>query len=168
MPRNNKKNKGPKVSTVTTKDGEEVKVFEDLEDFEIYLKNEKDDNNEFDNLHCQLKYYPPFVLNETPDKDPEKIKDTLNCHSKKFVRHLHQHVEKHLLKDIREHCLDQPNLKFKDKSKDVKFDKITWFYRDQTEINNKKFDINIEVSCNNNGALVDVDYKTIPIQNDII
>ncbi|CAL9734323.1 respiratory growth induced protein 2 [Monosporozyma servazzii] len=166
MPKNNKKNKGPKVKSITNKAGEEIKVFEDLDDFETYLKNETEDN-EFDHLHCQLKYYPPFVLNEAPDKDPEKIKESVNCHSKKFVRHLHQHVEKHLLKDISGKCLEQPELKFRDKSKQSEFDRVTWLYKDQAEINNKKFGINLEVSCNNNGAMVDVDYRTAPIDDSV-
>lgn len=164
MPNKKNKVKGPKVNTVTTKDGESVKVFEDINDFETYLKNETEDN-EFDNIHCKLKYYPPFVLRGTHD-DPEKIKDTANCHSKKYVRHLKQHVEKHLLKEIKT-SLNQPELKFANTSKEETFNRITWKYGDETELNAKKFKIDVEVSCNNDGALVDVDYKTGPI-NPII
>ncbi|KAG0671031.1 Respiratory growth induced protein 1 [Maudiozyma exigua] len=154
------KAKGPKVNTITTKDGESVKVFEDMNDFETYLKNETEDN-EFDNVHCKLKYYPPFVMRGTHD-DPEKIKDTANCHSKKYVRHLKQHVEKHLLKDIKD-SLQNPNIKFNTKTKNETFDTLTWKYEDETEINSKKFKIDVEICCHNNGALVDVDYKTGPI-----
>lgn len=156
-----KDKKKPNFNTITTKSGETLKVFDDLDTFETFIKNETEDD-EFDNVHCQLKYYPPFVLHESRD-DPEKIKDTVNCHSKKFVRHLHQHVEKHLLKDIKT-ALNQPELKFKNKSKEEKFEKITWNYNDETEINTKKFKIEVEVSCNNAGAMVDVDYKTVPLQ----
>ncbi|CCD22406.1 Rgi2p NDAI_0A02480 [Naumovozyma dairenensis CBS 421] len=161
MPKN--KNKGPKMTTVTTKSGEQLKVFEDLNDFETYIKNETEDN-EFDNVHCHLKYYPPFVLHDARD-DPEKIKDTANSHSKKFVRHLHQHVEKHLLKDIKM-ALDQPDLKFKNKSKQETFEKIVWNYDDETELNDKRFKVTVEVTCNHDGAMVDVDYKTAPVTNN--
>lgn len=152
------------MTTVVTKTGESLKLFEDLNDFEMFIRNEVEDD-EFDNIHCQLKYYPPFVLQDAKDHDPEKIKDTENCHSKKFVRHLHQHVEKHLLKDIKE-ALQQPTLKFHDKSKDATFEKITWHYGEQTELHNKKFKVQIDVSCNNDGAMVDVDYKTVPIKEE--
>ncbi|CCF56439.1 hypothetical protein KAFR_0B01400 [Kazachstania africana CBS 2517] len=155
-----KKNKGPKYNTIVTKAGESLKVFEDLNDFEVFLKNETEDN-EFDKIHCQLKYYPPFILAQAHD-DPEKIKETANCHSKKFVRHLHHHVEKHLLKDIRA-AVGQPDLKFKNKSKEEQFDKITWNYNDEAECNDRKFNVRIQVSCNNNNAMVDVDYKTDPL-----
>ncbi|QLG73870.1 hypothetical protein HG535_0F03810 [Zygotorulaspora mrakii] len=155
-----KKNKGPKVTTITTKEGEALKVFEDLKDFETFIKQETEDND-FDDLHCRLKYYPPFVLHEAHD-DPEKISDTANCHSKKFVRHLHQHVEKHLLKDLKE-AIQTPSLKFSEKSKQETFDKIVWHYGDNAEYHNKKFHINLDVTCTHDSALVDIDYKTMPI-----
>lgn len=153
-----KKDKGPKVSIVTTKEGESLKVFENLQDFENFIKQETEDE-EFDNLHCQLRYYPPFVLHEAHD-DPEKISTTANSHSKKFVRHLHQHVEKHLLKDIKE-AIKKPDLKFREKSKDETFDKIVWQYGDDTEYHDRKFHIHVEVICKHDDAMVDVDYKTI-------
>lgn len=156
----NKKDKKPKVTTVVNKDGESVKVFEDLETFETFIKNETEDEN-FGNLHCQLSYYPPFVLHANHD-DPEKIKDTENSHNKKFVRHLHQHVEKHLLKDIKE-ALRLPNMKFHDKNKDEQFDKITWHYAESTELESKKFRVNVDVTCHHDDAKVEVDYKTVPI-----
>lgn len=160
-----KKDKAPKIATITNKEGEKIKVFEDLQQFETFLKHETEDD-EFDNLHCQIKYYPPFVLHESHD-DPEKIKDSANSHSKKYVRHLHQHVEKHLLKDIKE-ALDLPTLKFKDKSKEETFEKITWSYADVTEYHNKKFKIDIHVTCRHDDAMVDLDYHTIPINDSVI
>lgn len=149
-----------RVSTMSTKSGETLKVFEELGDFENFLRGEVEDN-EFDHVHVKARYYPPFVLHQSHD-DPEKIKDTENCHSKKFVRHLHQHVEKHLLTDIREMFRD-PNLKFKNKSKEVTFDRITWHYADESELNAKRFRIEVDVTCTNSGALVNVDYKTQPM-----
>lgn len=155
-----KKEKRAKVATITTKSGESLKVFEELNDFETFLRGEVEDN-EFDHVHCKAKYYPPFVLHESHD-DPEKIKDTNNSHNKKFVRHLHQHVEKHLLKDIKE-ALHKPELKFHDKSKDETFEHIVWHYGEETEYHDRKFRIQVTVTCNHDDAMVDVDYKTIPL-----
>ncbi|CAH01410.1 uncharacterized protein KLLA0_C08063g [Kluyveromyces lactis] len=155
-----KKDKGPKFANVTTKSGEVVKVFEDLNDFETFIKNETEDE-EFDHVHCHLKYYPPFVLHESHE-DPEKIKDSANSHSKKFVRHLHQHIEKHLLKDIKER-IKLPDLKFKDKAKEESFEHIVWKYNDVTQYHGKDFEIHITVECHNDSAIVDVDYLTKPL-----
>ena len=160
MPNKKSKVKGPKVNTIITREGESVKIFEDMNDFGTYLKNETEDN-EFDHVHCKLKYYPPFIMRGAHD-DPDKIKDTANCHSRKYVRHLKQHVEKHLLKDIGQ-SLQNPELRFNNKSKQESFDTVTWKYEDETELNQKKFKIDVEIRCHNNGALVDVDYKTGPI-----
>ncbi|SCU95846.1 LAME_0F13740g1_1 [Lachancea meyersii CBS 8951] len=153
-----------KVSTVVTKEGESIKVFEDLESFELYIKNETEDE-EFDHVRCHLKYFPPFVLHESHD-DPEKIKDSANSHSRKFVRHLHQHVEKHLLKDITER-LQIPTLKFKDKSKVETPDHIVWKYNERTEYHSREFDIHVTVECHHDSALVDVDYLTEPIRQPV-
>ncbi|CCD25301.1 Rgi1p NDAI_0E04840 [Naumovozyma dairenensis CBS 421] len=156
-----KKDKGPKMTTVTTKDGEQVKVFEELDDFERYLKSEFEDTTRFDNMHLKLNYYPPFVMHHSHD-DPDKIKDTDNSHNKKFVRHLHQHVEKHLLKDIKE-AVNHPDLKWHDKSKDESFEKIVWHYAEDTEYNKKPFKMEVNVACNHLDAMVEVDYRTVPI-----
>ena len=139
MTKKDKKAKGPKMSTITTKSGESLKVFEDLHDFETYLKGETEDQ-EFDHVHCQLKYYPPFVLHDAHD-DPEKIKETANSHSK-----------------------NKPELKFHDKKKQESFDRIVWNYGEETELNAKKFKVSVEVVCKHDGAMVDVDYKTEPLQ----
>ncbi|SMN19932.1 similar to Saccharomyces cerevisiae YIL057C RGI2 Protein of unknown function involved in energy metabolism under respiratory conditions [Maudiozyma saulgeensis] len=154
-----KHEKKVKVSTITDKNGDKVKVFEDLDSFENFVKNSAEDN-EFENVHCQLNYYPPFIMHETHD-DPDKIKDTENSHSKKFVRHLHQHVEKHLLKDIGNY-FHQP-LKFKDHHKEEDFEHITWSYNDEATLNDKHFNLNIEVTCHHDDAMVAVDYKTSPV-----
>ncbi|GMM55373.1 Rgi2 protein [Maudiozyma humilis] len=161
----NKKNKskGPKSTVVTLKNGESVKVFEDMHDFETYLRNETEDN-EFDHIHCKLQYYPPFVLRGAHD-DLDRIKDTDNCHSRKYVRHLKQHVEKHLLRDIGG-SLNHPELRFGNKSKQQSFDTVSWKYGDETELNCRKFKIDVEVACHNNGAMVDVDYKTGPVEEE--
>lgn len=155
-----KKDKKPKIATIKNKQGETIKVFEDLETFETYLKNETEDE-EFDHLHCQVKYYPPFVLHESHD-DPERISDSANSHSKKFVRHLHQHVEKHLLKDIKQ-STGLSDLKFKGKSKEEDFNHVMWRYNDVAQVHGKDFKIYVTVQCHNDSAMVDVDYMTEPI-----
>ncbi|KAH3902752.1 uncharacterized protein SCDLUD_000340 [Saccharomycodes ludwigii] len=160
MGKHNKKE--PNVETVITKSGEKIKVFDDLAQFETYIKNETEDE-EFDSVHCRVKYYPPFVLHEAHD-DPEKIKETENSHSKKFVRHLHQHIEKHLLKDIKTSA-GIPDLKFKDKSEHKLPDQITWKFNDKTEYHGKPFEIHISATCYGDSAIVDVDYMTLPIKS---
>lgn len=160
MPKSAKKDKKPTYTTTTTKEGEQLKVFEDLETFETFIRNETEDD-EFENLHCVCNYYPPFVLHGSHD-DPEKIKDTENSHNKKFVRHLHQHVEKHLLKDITK-CIGLPDMKFHEKTKDDAFDHLTWHYAEETEYNNKPFKVVVEVTCHHDDAMVAVDYKTCPL-----
>ncbi|CAR21210.1 Respiratory growth induced protein 1 [Lachancea thermotolerans] len=155
-----KKDKKPKISTIVTKEGDTVKVFEDLDTFETFIKNETEDE-EFDHVNCHLKYYPPFVLHESHE-DPEKIKETVNSHNRKFVRHLHQHVEKHLLKDIRER-LQLPQLKFNDKSKEETPDHIVWRYNQRANFHERDFDIHVTVECHHDSALVDVDYLTVPV-----
>ena len=155
-----KDKKEVKVQTVTTEDGETVKVFEDLQGFETFIANETEDDD-FDHLHCKLNYYPPFVLHESHE-DPEKISDAANSHSKKFVRHLHQHIEKHLLKDIKQ-AVRKPELKFHEKSKEETFDKITWQYGEETEYHGRPFKIDVQVVCTHEDAMVFVDYKTHPV-----
>lgn len=154
-----KKNKGSKVSTVTNKQGEIFQMFESLKDFETFIKQETEDD-EFDRIHCMLNYYPPFVLQRAHD-DPEQISEQNNCHSRKFVRHLHQHVEKHLLKDLAV-ALQSPNLKFNDKSKDQSFEKIIWTYNDDASYHDKPFHVKVDVTARREDALVNVDYRTTP------
>ncbi|AAS51855.2 ADL065Wp [Eremothecium gossypii ATCC 10895] len=160
MTKKDKKQK-VKVKTVETKEGEKIRVFEDLDSFETYLRGETEDE-EFDHVHCQVRYYPPFVLHES-HQDPEKIKESANSHNKKFVRHLHQHVEKHLLKDIKD-SLGVPELKFKDKSKEENFNHVVWRYHAPTAVRDREFLVHVTVECHNDTAMVDVDYLTEPMQ----
>ena len=101
------------------------------------------------------------MLHESHE-DPEKISDAANSHSKKFVRHLHQHIEKHLLKDIKQ-AVRKPELKFHEKSKEETFDKITWHYGEETEYHGRPFKIDVQVVCTHEDAMVFVDYKTHPV-----
>ncbi|CCH63134.1 hypothetical protein TBLA_0J01380 [Henningerozyma blattae CBS 6284] len=155
-----KKDTKPKFTTVVTKQGESLKVFEDMETFERFIKDSEEDDN-FNNVHCQIHYYPPFVMHASHDNE-EKVKDTDNSHNKKFVRHVHQHVEKHLLKEIKD-ALDMPDLKFHDKNKEETFEHVRWHYGETAEHKDKKFKIDINVTCLHDTAMVDVDYATTPI-----
>jgi hypothetical protein len=100
--------------------------------------------------------------------DPEKIKDSQNRKNKKFVRHLHQHVEKHLLKEIKESSGLDLNLKNVETIEN--FDTITWKYVDEGlhGLNESDGDFKVEVlvKCNSDGAYIDVDYNTIPNKMD--
>ena len=150
-------------SKVTTKEGEEIRVFEDLEGFELFLKTTVDEND-FDRIHAQASYYPPFVLHGSHD-DPEKIKETENSHNKKFVRHLHQHIEKHLLVDIQD-ALKHHGVKFTDKHKDEQPDKITWTYGEVLEVKGRKIRVDVVVSCHSEDAMVFIDYRTSPAADE--
>lgn len=72
--------------------------FDNLEQFENYIKDESWDN-EYDNLDVHLKYLPPFIMHEIHDNE-ENIKPQMNCLNKKFRRQLQHHFVKHLIPDI--------------------------------------------------------------------
>ncbi|KAH3679989.1 hypothetical protein WICPIJ_008465 [Wickerhamomyces pijperi] len=134
--------------------------FEDLETFEKFLRDEKEDN-EFNHCHAHINYIPPFVMHESHN-DPEKIKDSQNRKNKKFVRHLHQHVEKHLLKEIVENSGLQ--LKFGKPQIMEDFDTLQWKYVDDGDHGLgeefEHFTVEVDVKCNSNGAAIDVNYNT--------
>lgn len=139
-----------------------LQEFDDLPSFEQFLKDEREDND-FCNAHAHINYIPPFVLAESHN-DPEKIKDSQNRKNKKFVRHLHQHVEKHLLKEIKSSIGLDLNLKNVETVEE--FDTLEWKYVDDGlhGLNETEGDFKVEVNvkCNSNGAYIDVDYKTTP------
>lgn len=144
-----------------------LQEFEDLETFEQFLKDEKEDH-EYSNAHAHINYIPPFVL-AASHNDPEKIKNSQNRKNKKFVRHLHQHVEKHLLNEIKENSgLD---LHFNKPETVEDFDTITWKYVDESnhglEETDDKFKVEVVVKCNSDNAYVDVNYNTLPITDDL-
>lgn len=158
--------KKDKQKKVRKSDGQ-LQEFEDLESFEQFLKDEKEDH-EYLNAHAHIHYLPPFVLHESHN-DPEKVKDSQNRKNKKFVRHLHQHVEKHLLNEIKQSSgLD---LQFKKPETLEDFDTITWKYTDDSNhgLNDDdgKFKVEVSVKCNSNNAYVDVNYNTLPITDDL-
>ncbi|CDR38918.1 CYFA0S02e08592g1_1 [Cyberlindnera fabianii] len=137
--------------------------FEDLSEFEQYLKDEREDN-ELTHSHARIQYIPPFVL-AASHNDPEKVKDSQNRKNKKFVRHLHQHVEKHLLKEIQ--ASSGLDLHFGKPETLEDFDTITWKYTDDQclESDEGKFKVQVVVKCNSDGAAIDVSYDAIPMED---
>lgn len=143
-----------------------IREFDDLEQFEQFVRDETWDN-EFDYFHAKLKYYPPFILKECKN-DLDKIKSTSNKNSKKFKRQLNHHVKNHLFKDL-EKCSGYP-LNLENVGMEETTDKVVWKYNDSTnhgfdeeaEALNRKWSIDVEVKCNNENAMVEVDYKSLP------
>lgn len=144
-----------------------LQEFEDLESFEQFLKDEKEDH-EYANAHAHINYIPPFVL-AASHNDPDKVKDSQNRKNKKFVRHLHQHVEKHLLAEIKEKSGLQLNFNKPETIED--FDTITWKYVDESnhglDENDEKFKVEVLIKCNSENSYVDVNYNTLPINDDL-
>lgn len=143
-----------------------IREFDDLEQFEQFVRDETWDN-EFDYFHAKLVYYPPFVLKECHN-DLDKIKSTSNKNSKKFKRQLNHHVKNHLFKDL-EKCSGYP-LSFENVGMEETMDKVVWKYNDSTnhgfdedaEQLDRKWNVDVEVKCNNENAMVEVDYKSLP------
>ncbi|KAH3683527.1 hypothetical protein WICPIJ_005501, partial [Wickerhamomyces pijperi] len=120
------------------------------------------EDNEVAQCHAHVNYIPPFVLQESHN-DPERVKDSQNRKNKKFVRHLHQHVEKHLLKEIEKNS--GMSLHFGKAQVVEDFDTITWKYVDDTDHGlgeeAEHFKVEVDVKCNSEGAFVDVNYNCI-------
>jgi hypothetical protein len=144
-----------------------IREFEDLESFEQFVRDETWDN-EFDYFHAKLNYYPPFVLKQCHD-NLDKIKPTANKNSSKFRRQLTHHVKNHLFKDL-EKCSGYP-LNFDNVGVEESPNKIVWKYSDHTDHGfdpeeedkyNRHWNIDVEVCCNNENAIVEVDYKSMP------
>ncbi|EGW32914.1 uncharacterized protein SPAPADRAFT_60258 [Spathaspora passalidarum NRRL Y-27907] len=145
-----------------------IREFDELEQFEAFVRDETWDN-EFDYFHGRLNYYPPFVMKECQN-NPEKIKTTTNSNSKKFRRNLQHHVKNHLVKDLERCCGYELNF---DKAEVVEAPgKVTWKFRDHSDHGfskeeedkyNRHWTLELDVSCNSESALVEVDYKAIPL-----
>lgn len=161
------------VKAPKTRNSKEMS-FDSLESFESYIKDESWDN-EFDNLNIHLHYLPPFILHEIHD-DEEKIKPTMNCHSKKFRRNLAHHLTKHLLPAIKEMS-----------GIDYKFDKIgqelevntlgteshyKWHFKDETNHgfdegeyqNREHWTVELDVESNSSDPFVNVDFRATPLK----
>lgn len=145
-----------------------IREFEDLTSFESFVRDETWDN-EYDYYHARLSYYPPFVLKECHD-DLDKIKPTCNKNSSKFKRNLQHHIKNHLLKDLQKCCGYELNMDKVDTIETPK--KITWRFKDESDHgftkeeedkNDRHWKLELEISCNNENAMVEVDYKAVPI-----
>ncbi|KAI3406103.1 RGI1 [Candida oxycetoniae] len=145
-----------------------IREFDELEQFEAFVRDETWDN-EFDYFHGKLHYYPPFVMKECQN-NIEKIKPTMNKNSKKFRRNLQHHIQKHLIKDLEKCCGYE--LSF-DKAEVIETpEKLVWKFKDETDhgfskeeedLYNRHWKLQLDISCTNDSAMVDVDYRSIPI-----
>lgn len=140
----------------------ELRQFEDLDAFRNFLKMETMNDYE-DKVHAQVSYFPPFVM-QSCHNDPDKIKPSMNKNNKKFVRHLTQHINKHLIADIKDNTEFGEEMSFKNMDEEDTFDKLVWHYVDtaEHEVNGKKFKIEMDITCHNDDANVFVDYRAYP------
>ncbi|ODV58186.1 uncharacterized protein ASCRUDRAFT_10447 [Ascoidea rubescens DSM 1968] len=137
-----------------TSGNSDIRLFDDLETFQLYLQSEEDDQ-----IHAQVSYIPQFVLNSCHN-DPEKIKPSMNKKNKKFVRHLNQHIKKNLLTTLPESTgFSDMQLKLDDTIDTP--DKLTYKYTDHGDHSNK-LKVEVEVGCFSDNANVFIDYKTYP------
>ncbi|CAN3476146.1 respiratory growth induced protein 1 [Diutina catenulata] len=144
-----------------------IREFDELTSFEQFVRDETWDN-EFDYFHAKLNYYPPFVMKQCK-QNLDKIKHTANKNSRKFRRQLNHHVKNHLFKDL-EKCCGYP-LDF-GKAEIVETPgKITWKYHDtsdhgfspaEEEQYGRKWRLDLDISCTNENAMVEVDYRSMP------
>ncbi|CAK7894480.1 respiratory growth induced protein 1 [[Candida] anglica] len=144
-----------------------LREFDDLNAFETFVRDETWDN-EFDNFHAHLTYYPPFVLQEVHD-DLEKIKPTMNKNSKKFKRNLQHHIKRHLMTELEtvagypmdfgkceiEEDFNTWKLKFVDQG-------LHGFTEEEEERLHRHWRIEMEVKANRENPLVEVDIKSLP------
>ncbi len=148
-------------------------TFDTLAKFEEYIKNETWDD-EYDSLNLHLEYIPPFILNEIHD-DEEKIKPQMNALNKKFRRHLHQHLTKHLLPEINKMSGIKYQFKEIDEGLVPQMNGIesiyTWHYEDSGNhgFNEEEYSARhhwkavMDVHCDSNGPHVKVDFKCSPL-----
>ncbi|EGV64934.1 Respiratory growth induced protein 1 [Yamadazyma tenuis] len=145
-----------------------MKEFDDLRAFEAYIRDETWEND-FDYLHAHLKYYPPFILKECHE-NLDKVKPTANKNSRKFKRNLQHHVQRHLMKEMA--ICGGYNMDFKRVDVRETPKTMVWTYEDSTDHGfnpeeedafNRHWKLQLEVCCNNENAMVDVDYRAIPL-----
>ncbi|GMM35732.1 Rgi2 protein [Saccharomycopsis crataegensis] len=140
----------------------ELRNFDNLDQFRDFLKMESTSDYE-EKVHAHLSYFPPFVM-QSCHNDPEKIKPTMNKNNKKFVRRLSQHVNKHLIDDIKKNSDFGDEIAFEEIDESDTFDKLVWHFVDanEHESNGKKFKLEMDVECHNDNATVEVDYRAYP------
>ncbi|QPG73444.1 hypothetical protein FOA43_000754 [Brettanomyces nanus] len=150
-------------------------TFDSLGEFQKYIKDESGDN-EFDSLNLHVKYMPPFIANQIHGND-EKIKPQMNSLNKKFRRHLHHHVKRHLLPEISR--MSGIDYDFKKVNEGFSHNlygttsEYKWQFMDDS---NHGFDENeyskrnhwkveVEVESDSNGPYVNVDFKATSLNN---
>lgn len=170
------KSRSSSITSIESEDGIVTQVlkppprkdFEDLIAFESYIKDETWDND-FDYCHAHLSYYPPFILREVHD-NLDKIKPTMNKNSRKFRRNLQHHIKRHLMKDM-EKCsgfdMDFGKAQVEESPKHIiwKFEDLGdhGFTREEEDLFNRHWKLELLVKCNNENPLVEVDYRAIPL-----
>lgn len=144
------------------------KDFDDVIAFESYIRDETWDND-FDYCHAHLAYYPPFILKEVHG-NLDKIKPTMNKNSRKFRRNLHHHIKRHLMADM-ERCSGF-QMDFGKATMEETPKSLTWkfsdqgdhgFTREEEDMFNRHWKLELEVRCNNESPMVEVDYRAIPV-----
>lgn len=142
--------------------------FDDLMAFESFIRDETWDND-FDYCHAHLTYYPPFILKEVHN-NLDKIKPTMNKNSRKFKRNLQHHIKKHLMQDMQ--TCSGFQMDFNKVGMEETPTKVKWrfedigdhgFSKEEEEMFDRHWKLELEVTCNNENPLVEVDYKATPI-----
>lgn len=144
------------------------KDFDDLVSFESYIRDETWDND-FDYCHAHLSYYPPFIMKEVHN-NVDKIKPTMNKNSRKFRRNLQHHIKRHLMKEM-QMCsgfeMDFGKAKMEETSKSIVWTfedaGLHGFSQEEEDMFDRHWKLELQVKCNNENPMVEVDYKAIPI-----
>lgn len=144
------------------------KDFEDLVAFESYIRDETWDND-YDYCHAHLSYYPPFIMKEIHG-NMEKIKPTMNKNSRKFRRNLQHHIKRHLMADMAK-CsgfqMDFGKAEMEQTAKNIiwrfKDEGDHGFMKEEEDLYDRHWKLELEVKCNNETPMVEVDYKATPV-----
>lgn len=144
------------------------KDFDDLVAFESYIRDETWDND-FDYCHAHLSYYPPFIMKEVHN-NVDKIKPTMNKNSRKFRRNLQHHIKRHLMKEM-QMCsgfeMDFGKAKMEETPKSIVWTfedaGLHGFSQEEEDMFDRHWKLELQVKCNNENPMVEVDYKAIPI-----
>lgn len=170
------KSRSSSITSIESEDGSITQMlkppprkdFDDLVSFESYIRDETWDND-FDYCHAHLSYYPPFILKEVHN-NLDKIKPTMNKNSRKFRRNLQHHIKRHLMQEM-QMCsgfqMDFGKAVVEETPKN-----ITWkfldaghhgFAEEEEQLFDRHWKLELEVKCNNESPLVEVDYRAIPL-----
>lgn len=170
------KSRSSSITSIESEDGMLTQIlkppprkdFEDLISFEAYIRDETWDND-FDYCHAHLTYYPPFILKEVHD-NLDKIKPTMNKNSRKFRRNLQHHIKRHLMVDMAK-CsgfkMDFGKAVMEETPKN-----IVWrfedtgdhgFDKEEEDMYDRHWKLELLVKCNNESPMVEVDYKAVPM-----